>query len=746
MALSLRQLKSPTILTFLLLALSILWVFPHSSRNAESAPPRWQVAYSTPLSISDPSNLTFPFHDDFSYSSVGQLVAAGWFICSDAPPSYYSVGGGVLNLVDDGTVGGAVCWNNTSLGLSDWSFRTRAAWVGGSVGSIMIAVFTSTHHYLWQADGYYNRYHVMRDEYDVITVDGYQPQLNSFHDLRLDMQSGLLSAFFDEQLIGTFREADPTTLVAIDLPASWEATNSYDSVDGGPPAPPPPDFSMVVEPANLTLQAGTSASSTITLRSRNSFSGNITLMPLASGSSGLVASASPTTLTLEPNGTARTVLTVSSSPSSSIGTSDVIVTGSSSASTHTAKVLVTVTPPPPVIANFDYSPIPPVAGQSAIFSASKSSSQNIITSYEWSFGDGTTAQGLYAVHVYHTAGLFNVQLRVTDNHGLSGSTSKPVYVASHPYLPGVTPGIWASYNATVSLLSNVPVMFNATVTMISGSNITYRVDLFISSSRVNSTLAWIDVATGKSSPVGSTGLPFFLVAANLTAGDPLYSQEPYHSVLVGARATRSVGGVFRSTDLVQFSYPQVGVTFNGHWDASSGLVASIVSTVTTNTTTVSVNYQLLKTNAWTKLGASLAVSASSGRSPLRVEFTPQATGGEPPYTYDWEFGDGDTSAQAKPSHTYRDPGNYTVTFRVTDAAGNTESRTTTIIVTASPGGAPTSPAAPLPNGFPSIAIVLVASAALLALGTLYFGKRSGRKGKDHGNPSPQETTNPQDTS
>lgn len=54
---------------------------------------------------------------------------------------------------------------------------------------------------------------------------------------------------------------------------------------------------------------------------------------------------------------------------------------------------------------------------------------------------------------------------------------------------------------------------------------------------------------------------------------------------------------------------------------------------------------------------------------LQVFFLNLTSGGELPYTYEWSFGDGNTSNDFMPIHAYADPGVYTVTLRVTDAAG-----------------------------------------------------------------------------
>ena len=54
--------------------------------------------------------------------------------------------------------------------------------------------------------------------------------------------------------------------------------------------------------------------------------------------------------------------------------------------------------------------------------------------------------------------------------------------------------------------------------------------------------------------------------------------------------------------------------------------------------------------------------------------------GTAPVTYRWDFGDGTTSTQANPSHTFAQPGTYTVTLEATNCGG-TVSRTITVTVT-----------------------------------------------------------------
>ena len=61
-----------------------------------------------------------------------------------------------------------------------------------------------------------------------------------------------------------------------------------------------------------------------------------------------------------------------------------------------------------------------------------------------------------------------------------------------------------------------------------------------------------------------------------------------------------------------------------------------------------------------------------GAPPLKVQFTAsveEETGG--PFTFGWDFGDGQKSTEQNPSHTYAKVGEYTATLTVKNQKGNT---------------------------------------------------------------------------
>ncbi|UCE40738.1 MAG: PKD domain-containing protein [Candidatus Aminicenantes bacterium] len=92
----------------------------------------------------------------------------------------------------------------------------------------------------------------------------------------------------------------------------------------------------------------------------------------------------------------------------------------------------------------------------------------------------------------------------------------------------------------------------------------------------------------------------------------------------------------------------------------------------------------VRANVVNPLSAGVVASPTSGEAPLAVSFTGTASGGNTPYSYRWDFGDGDFSTQRNPSHTYSEPGNYTATFTVADSTDQQKSSSVSISVSTVP--------------------------------------------------------------
>lgn len=71
---------------------------------------------------------------------------------------------------------------------------------------------------------------------------------------------------------------------------------------------------------------------------------------------------------------------------------------------------------------------------------------------------------------------------------------------------------------------------------------------------------------------------------------------------------------------------------------------------------------------------------------FNASFSVELLTGQPPYTYQWDFGDQTTSSALNPTHVYSKAGEYTYTFTVTDHGGATESESGTIKIESESNG------------------------------------------------------------
>lgn len=79
----------------------------------------------------------------------------------------------------------------------------------------------------------------------------------------------------------------------------------------------------------------------------------------------------------------------------------------------------------------------------------------------------------------------------------------------------------------------------------------------------------------------------------------------------------------------------------------------------------------LETGVATGLFLEVTAAPDTGQPPLLVYFSAFASGGTPPYSFAWQFGDGNTSTQQNPVHVYPLAGTYDGACTLTDSLGHT---------------------------------------------------------------------------
>ncbi len=76
-----------------------------------------------------------------------------------------------------------------------------------------------------------------------------------------------------------------------------------------------------------------------------------------------------------------------------------------------------------------------------------------------------------------------------------------------------------------------------------------------------------------------------------------------------------------------------------------------------------------------KLEVKFTVDKARPNAGETVRFMSQVAGGFAPYSYQWDFGDGDKSNIPNPSHAYSSAGTYSITLKVTDDRQNMDTET-----------------------------------------------------------------------
>src|SRR5438094_3557853 len=105
-----------------------------------------------------------------------------------------------------------------------------------------------------------------------------------------------------------------------------------------------PDFGLSASPSSLTITAGSSGTSTVTVTSFNNFTGTVSLQATVTPA-GPSLSLDPSSVPVSSGGSGSSVLTVSTTNATAPGFYKLTVTGTSGSSSHTTAILVTIVSP-----------------------------------------------------------------------------------------------------------------------------------------------------------------------------------------------------------------------------------------------------------------------------------------------------------------------------------------------------------------------------------------------------------------
>jgi PKD repeat protein len=124
------------------------------------------------------------------------------------------------------------------------------------------------------------------------------------------------------------------------------------------------------------------------------------------------------------------------------------------------------------------------------------------------------------------------------------------------------------------------------------------------------------------------------------------------------------------------------------------------------------------------LELSIAATPLNASVNQTVTFTSTPSGGNPPYSYSWNFADHSTASTQNPTHSYAMAGSYRVMLTLTDSKGASVQRNVTVSV----GNAAQSPAASSSNDLTYWIVIVVVVIAALLIVALLWRRRKAPKG------------------
>ena len=307
-------------------------------------------------------------------------------------------------------------------------------------------------------------------------------------------------------------------------------------------------------------------------------------------------------------------------------------------------------------------------GESVAFTDMTTSDVPVI-SYEWDFGDGTTAFVQNPQHIYNTPGVYDVTLKVLNANGCEDSTLAPISITvgappTADIFPSITTGC-APLTVMFTDSSTGPFPVNNwfwdfgdgnTSTQQAPTNTfvnpgTYTVKMVIQDANgcTDSTTRLITVS---SSPI----VDFMVSATNGCA--PLTVQ--FTDLTTSTSPLQSWFWDFGDGNTSTVQNPIHTYTFNGDFD-----VSLTVTDINNCVSTLLLPDLIQLANPV----GSFTSNAVPSCPPLGVAFNANATSDTVITNWIWDFGDGNTGLGQNPNHTYTQPGTYDVTLIITNALG-----------------------------------------------------------------------------
>ena len=277
-------------------------------------------------------------------------------------------------------------------------------------------------------------------------------------------------------------------------------------------------------------------------------------------------------------------------------------------------------------------------------------SQNVPTSWLWTFGDGTTSALPNPAHKYATAGTYAVTLKAANAAGNTTSAATAItYNTTVPLAAGCTPvtqSYFANYGITRFRLGTID---NSSADGSAGyqdftcpqrteltAGVNYPLTITTGGTNLHDVRMYLDQDNN----------------GTLTAAEQVYASAITPTPGVATTLNLPAGIVLNQPLRLRVVADAIGNTTGPCANPASGQAEDYTVIVRANTLPPSIDFNS---------------NYVSGSCVNPVQFTDKSA--NLPTSWLWSFGDGGTSAQQNPSHQYAATGTYNVTLAATNTFG-----------------------------------------------------------------------------
>jgi gliding motility-associated-like protein len=337
------------------------------------------------------------------------------------------------------------------------------------------------------------------------------------------------------------------------------------------------------------------------------------------------------------------------------------VTNASGSNTITKTQYVTVFDPPTV--NFSGTPRAGCYPLKVQFTdLSTAGNGNSVSSWFWDFGDGQTSTLRNPLITYGSSGNFSVTLKIINDKGCSKTFTRPNYIA-------VSPGVKALFTNSVPSVCHAPATVTFTNNSTGPGTLSYQWD-FGDAGTSNAT-----------NPVHSfTTNGTFTVVLIVTSSSGCQDTMRLPVTIGNFNTSFTVAPQVCINSLVSFQNTSTPAPQAVLWKFGDGGTATTLNA--THRYTANGTYTVWLYNSYSTCVDSVSQTVtvvgppipdfsapirSKCQPPLDVSFQDLSSAGAT--SWQWDFGDGGSSNQQNPNHTYNAYGSFTVKLIVTNSTG-----------------------------------------------------------------------------